>query len=59
MPPDIITYPDWMIYTIQAIGSMCSDILDVMVDVAPVALPVGGAYLAIRYGWRTAKGLTR
>lgn len=55
----MILNPDWFVAFKLAVESMATDMLDLLAAVAPVALPVGGAYLAIRRGWRSAKGLTR
>lgn len=44
---------------VNAVTTMATTMQELLAAVAPVALPVGGAYLAIRYGWRTAKGLTK
>lgn len=61
--PDLVfavaELPAWGTAVVNAISTVAQNITDIMSQVTPVALPVGGAYLAIRYGWRTAKGLTK
>ena len=50
--------PTWATAVVNAVTSMATNITDTFAAVVPVALPVGGVFLAVRRTWRAAKGLT-
>lgn len=51
--------PAWGSAFTTALTTMCGTMTDMISAAVPIALPVGGAYLAIRTAWRASKGLTR
>lgn len=41
-----------------AVTAMGNNAMSMIAAAVPVALPIAGAVLAVKIGWRTAKGLT-
>ena len=56
VPP--VDVANWMYIFANAVGSAMTPITDVFAAVIPVALPVGGVFLAVRRIWRSSKSLT-